>query len=98
MSSAAGNARKRFAQAKAAGSGSREAIIRTHFAAHLLAGRRRSSSSTIRSGEDARLAFLTFQIPLDHLLDYRPEEPILPLETTLILRQKPVEMMESCLT
>jgi hypothetical protein len=34
------------------------------------------------------------KIPLDHLLDYRPEEPILPLETTLILRQKPVEMME----
>jgi len=31
---------------------------------------------------------------LDHLLDYRPEEPILPLETTLILRQKPVGMME----
>jgi hypothetical protein len=34
------------------------------------------------------------KIPLDHLLDYRPEEPILPLETTLILRQEPVEMME----
>jgi hypothetical protein len=34
------------------------------------------------------------KILLDHLLDDRSEKPILPLETTLILRQEPVEMME----
>jgi len=33
-------------------------------------------------------------ILLDHLLDDRPEKTVLPLETTLILRQEPVEMME----
>jgi hypothetical protein len=29
-----------------------------------------------------------------HFLDDRPEIPILPLEPSLILRQKPLEMME----
>lgn len=33
-------------------------------------------------------------IALDNLLDDRPEITVLPLETTLILRQEPVEMME----
>jgi hypothetical protein len=34
------------------------------------------------------------KILFDHLLDDRPEKTILPLEPTLIFRQKPVEMME----
>jgi len=34
------------------------------------------------------------KIFFDYLLDDRPEKTILPLETTLILRQEPVEMME----
>jgi hypothetical protein len=34
------------------------------------------------------------KILLDHLLDDRSEKAVLPLETTLILRQEPVEMME----
>jgi hypothetical protein len=34
------------------------------------------------------------KILLDHLLDDRPEKTVLPLETTLILSQEPVEMME----
>jgi len=40
----------------------------------------------------ARIAAV--EIALDHLLDDRPEKTVLPLETTLILSQKPVEMME----
>jgi hypothetical protein len=34
------------------------------------------------------------KILLDHLLDDRPEEAVLLLETSLILSQEPVEMME----
>ena len=34
------------------------------------------------------------KILLDHLLDDRPEKTVLPLETTLMLNQEPVEMME----
>ena len=34
------------------------------------------------------------EIALDHLLDDRPEKTVLPLETTLILSQEPVEMIE----
>jgi len=34
------------------------------------------------------------QIPLDDLLDDRPEIPLLPLEPALIFGQEPVEMME----
>ena len=48
---------------------------------------------TSDAGEPAfRIAAV--KIRLDHLLDDRPEKTILPLETTLILRQEPVEMME----
>jgi hypothetical protein len=48
---------------------------------------------TADEGEPAfRIAAV--KILLDHLLDDRPEKAVLPLETTLILRQKPVEMME----
>jgi hypothetical protein len=32
------------------------------------------------------------KILLDHLLDDRPEKTVLPLETTLLLRQEPIEM------
>jgi hypothetical protein len=34
------------------------------------------------------------EIALDHLLDDRPEKTVLPLETTFILSQEPLEMME----
>ena len=45
------------------------------------------------SGEPAaRVAAV--EVALHELLDDRPEKPVLPLETTLILRQEPVEMME----
>jgi hypothetical protein len=40
----------------------------------------------------ARIAAV--EIALDHLLDDRPEKTVLPLETTLIFSQEPVEMME----
>jgi hypothetical protein len=45
------------------------------------------------AGEPAA-GIAAIKILLDHLLDDRPEETVLPLETTLILRQEPVEMME----
>ena len=34
------------------------------------------------------------KIALDHLLEDRPEIPVIPLETGLILSQEPVEMMD----
>ena len=48
---------------------------------------------TADAGEPAA-GIAAVKILLDHLLDDRPEKAILPFETTLILRQEPVEMME----
>jgi hypothetical protein len=48
---------------------------------------------TSDAGEPAA-GIAAVKILLDNLLDDRSEKPILPLETTLILRQEPVEMME----
>jgi len=48
---------------------------------------------TSDAGEPAA-GIAAVKILLDHLLDDRPEKPVLPLETTIILRQEPVEMME----
>jgi hypothetical protein len=45
------------------------------------------------SGEPAA-GIAAVKILLDHILDDRPEKTVLPLETTLILNQEPVEMME----
>ena len=43
---------------------------------------------------EARARVAAVKIPLDHVLDDRPEIPKLPLEPVLVLRQEPVEMME----
>ena len=50
----------------------------------------------VRTPDAGEAAFrvAAVKIPLDHLLDDRPEIPVLPLEPALILRQEPVEMME----
>jgi len=53
----------------------------------------RSAVGTTDAGEPAaRVAAV--QVALDDLLDNRPEEPVLFLETTLILRQEAIEVMK----
>jgi hypothetical protein len=63
-------------------------------AAQPLEGMCFGSSSTIRSADGLKLQgfIAAVEIALDHLLNDRPEKTVLPLETTLILSQKPVEM------
>jgi len=51
---------------------------------------------TVRAADpgEARARVAAVEIALDHLLDDRSEKTVLPLETTLILSQEPIEMME----
>jgi hypothetical protein len=48
---------------------------------------------TSDAGEPA-FQIAAVKILLDHLLNDRSEKPVFPLETTLILRQEPIEMMQ----
>jgi len=58
LSSAAADSGKRAGTPRPVDTGRREAVFRSHLSPRARR-RSRSSSSTIRSGEDARLAFLT---------------------------------------